>query len=68
MTRCPSSGSPCRAEKRVLREKMRALGLGHREIAAEFARLNRGRAVPPGAKPTAGALREAAAQIYGKAE
>ena len=26
------------AEKRALREKMRALGLGHREIAAEFAR------------------------------
>lgn len=27
-----------RAEKRALREKMRAMGLGHQEIAAEFAR------------------------------
>jgi hypothetical protein len=27
-----------RAERRALREKMRAMGLGHREIAAEFAR------------------------------
>lgn len=32
-----------RAEKRALREKMRALGLGYRDIAAEFARLYRSR-------------------------
>jgi hypothetical protein len=29
------------AEKRALREKMRAMGLGYREIAAEFARRHR---------------------------
>jgi hypothetical protein len=44
------------AEKRALREKMRTLGLGHREVAAEFARRYRLRApAPPGAKLTAGA-------------
>jgi hypothetical protein len=34
----PIAGITLPAEKRALREKMRALGLGHREIAAEFAR------------------------------
>jgi len=32
-----------RAEKRALREKMRTLGLGYRDIAAEFARRHRSR-------------------------
>jgi hypothetical protein len=50
------------AEKRALREKMRALGLGHREIAAEFARRYR---LPPAAWREAHgwSRREAAAQI-----
>ena len=55
------------AEKRVLREKMRALGLGHREIAAEFARLNRRPRRAAWREAHGWSLREAAAQIYGKA-
>ena len=51
------------AEKRALREKMRALGLGHREIAAEFARRYRLRPRAAWREAHGWSLREAAAQI-----
>ncbi len=51
------------AEKRALREKMRALGLGHREIAAEFARRYRLRPRAAWREAHDWSLREAAAQI-----
>ena len=51
------------AEKRALREKMRALGLGHREIAAEFARRYRLRPCAAWREAHGWSLREAAAQI-----
>jgi hypothetical protein len=51
------------AEKRTLREKMRALGLGHREIAAEFARRYRLRPRAAWREAHGWSLREAAAQI-----
>jgi hypothetical protein len=34
----PYAKSSLRAEQRALREKMRALGMSHRQIAVEFAR------------------------------
>ena len=51
------------AEKRALREKMRALGLDHREIAAEFARRYRLRPRAAWREAHGWSLREAAAQI-----
>ncbi len=33
----PYAKTSLRAEQRVLREKMRALGMSHRQIATEFA-------------------------------
>ena len=51
------------AEKRALREKMRGLGLGHREIAAEFARRYRLRPRAAWREAHGWSLREAAAQI-----
>ena len=51
------------AEKRALREKMRALGLGNREIAAEFARRYRLRPRAAWREAHGWSLREAAAQI-----
>jgi hypothetical protein len=51
------------AEKRALREKMRALGLGHRELAAEFARRYRLRPRAAWREAHGWSLREAAAQI-----
>ena len=51
------------AEKRALRDKMRALGLGHREIAAEFARRYRLRPRAAWREARGWSLREAAAQI-----
>jgi len=51
------------AEKRALREKMRALGLGYREIAAEFARRYRLRPRAAWREAHGWSLREAAAQI-----
>ena len=51
------------AEKRALREKMRALGLGHREIATEFARRYRLRPRAAWREAHGWSLREAAAQI-----
>ncbi len=51
------------AEKRALRDKMRALGLGHREIAAEFARRYRLRPRAAWREAHGWSLREAAAQI-----
>ncbi len=51
------------AEKRALREKMRALGLGHRQIAAEFARRYRLRPRAAWREAHGWSLREAAAQI-----
>ena len=51
------------AEKRALREKMRALGLGHREIAAEFARRYRLRPRAAWREAHGWSLREAAALL-----
>jgi hypothetical protein len=52
-----------RAEKRALREKMRALGLGHREIAAELARRYHFRPRAAWREAYGWSLKEAAARI-----
>ena len=52
-----------RAEKRALREKMRAMGLGHREIAAELARRYRFRPRAAWREAYGWSLKEAAARI-----
>jgi transcriptional regulator with XRE-family HTH domain len=52
-----------RAEKRALREKMRAKGLGHREIAAELARRYRLRPRAAWREAYGWSLKEAAARI-----
>jgi len=52
-----------RAEKRALREKMRAMGLGHREIAAELARRYRFRPRAAWREAHGWSLKEAAARI-----
>jgi hypothetical protein len=52
-----------RAEKRARREKMRAMGLGHREIAAEFARRYRFRPRAAWREAHGWSLKEAAARI-----
>ena len=52
-----------RAEKRALREKMRAMGLGYREIAAEFARRYRFRPRAAWREAYGWSLKEAAARI-----
>jgi hypothetical protein len=51
-----------RAERRALREKMRAMGLGHREIAAEFARRYRFRPRASWREAYGWSLKEAAAR------
>ena len=52
-----------RAEKRALREKMRAMGLGYREIAAELARRYRFRPRAAWREAYGWSLKEAAARI-----
>lgn len=52
-----------RAEKRALREKMRAMGLGYSEIAAEFARRYRVRPRAAWREAYGWSLQEAAARI-----
>src|SRR5487761_1747217 len=52
-----------RAEKRALREKMRAMGLGYREIAAELARRYRFRPRAAWREAYGWSLKEAAAHI-----
>lgn len=52
-----------RAEKRALRERMRAAGLGHREIAAELARRYRFRPRAAWREAHGWSLKEAAARI-----
>ena len=52
-----------RAEKRALREKMRAIGLGYREIAAELARRYRLRPRAAWREAYGWSLKEAAARI-----
>lgn len=58
-----TAASSQRAEKRALREQMRAMGLGYREIAAEFARRYRLRPRTAWREAYGWSLREAAAQI-----
>ena len=58
-----TSASSQRAEKRALREQMRAMGLGYREIAAEFARRYRLRPRTAWREAYGWSLRKAAAQI-----
>ena len=52
-----------RAEKRALREKMRAMGLGHREVAAELARRHRFRPRAAWREAHGWSLKEAADRI-----
>ena len=52
-----------RAEKRALREKMRAMGLGYREIAAEMARRYRLRPRAAWREAYGWSLKDAAARI-----
>ena len=52
-----------RAEKRALREKMRAIGLGYPEIAAELARSYRFRPRAAWREAYGWSLKEAAARI-----
>ncbi|HUY49456.1 MAG TPA: hypothetical protein VMV92_27650 [Streptosporangiaceae bacterium] len=59
----PYAKTSLRAEKRALREKMRALGLGYGEIAAEFARRYRLRPRAAWREAYGWSLTEAARQI-----